>query len=152
MTTYINRELIYNSELGSFFLAKNPTYAINAKIPIVVIDIEANKAILFNSKRSCVKFLSYLLKRNIQLGTLARYNWIDSGEVIENKFVLLSKPKFISLIPEVVDFNEGSINLTKYNVNLINNKGIVQSPTEKSWWSLIIMTTNYIFLSLINNF
>lgn len=128
MTTYINRELIYNSELGSFFLAKNPTYAINAKIPIVVIDIEANKAILFNSKRSCVKFLSDLLKRNIQLGTLARYNWIDSGEVIENKFVLLSKPKFISLIPEVVDFNEGSINLTKYNVNLINNKGIVQSP------------------------
>ena len=27
--TYINKELKYSSELGDFFLAKNPNYAIN---------------------------------------------------------------------------------------------------------------------------
>jgi len=40
MATYINKELKYSSELGEFFLAKNPHYAINAKSPIIVVDIE----------------------------------------------------------------------------------------------------------------
>jgi len=37
LATYINKELKYSSELGEFFLAKNPNYAINAKSPLIVV-------------------------------------------------------------------------------------------------------------------
>ena len=48
MATYINKKLIYSSELGEFFLAKNPNYAINAKSPLIVVEIETNIATFFN--------------------------------------------------------------------------------------------------------
>jgi hypothetical protein len=122
MATYINKELKYSSELGEFFLAKNPHYAINAKSPIIVVDIETNIATFLSSKRECARFLSDSFNKNIQLGTLSRNNWIDSGELIKGKFVLLSKPHFISLMPKSFDLNEKTIDLTKYNVNVINHK------------------------------
>ena len=115
MATYINKEAIYKSELGEFFLAKNPDYAINAKIPIILVNVKTNTAIFCRSKRSCAQSLSELLDQNIQLGTLAKNNWIDSGKIIQDKFVLFSKPYFINLIPKAVDFYKGSIDLTKYN-------------------------------------
>jgi hypothetical protein len=122
MATYINKELKYSSELGEFFLAKNPNYAINAKSPLIVVNIETNIAIFFSSKRECARFLSDSFNQNIQLGTLSRNNWIDSGEVIKEKFVLLSKPHFISLMPKSFNLNEKTIDLTQYNVNVINHK------------------------------
>ncbi len=122
MATYINKELKYSSELGEFFLAKIPNSAINAKSPLIVVDIETNIATFFNSKRECARFLSNSFNKNIQLGTLSRNNWIDSGEVIKQKFVLLSKPHFISLMPKSFDLNEKTIDLTQYNVNVINHK------------------------------
>ena len=79
MATYINKEAIYKSELGEFFLAKNPDYAINAKMATIVIDVILNTATYFNSKRECTRYLSKLLNKNLQLSTLARNNWIDSG-------------------------------------------------------------------------
>ena len=115
MSTYVNKEVKYNSELGEFFLAKNPDYAINAKIPIIVVNIKTNTAIFCISKRNCARLLSELLERNIQLGTLSQNNWLDSVEIIQNKLVLFSKSRFINLIPEAADFNEGSIDLKKYN-------------------------------------
>lgn len=115
MSTYINKEVKYKSELGEFFLAKNPDYANNAKIPIIVVNVKTNTAIFCNSKRNCAQLLSNLLEKNIQLATFSKNNWIDSGEIIQNNFVLFSKPHFITLIPEAVDFNEGSIDLNKYN-------------------------------------
>ena len=115
MATYINKEAIYKSELGEFFLAKNPDYAINAKIPIILVNVKTNTAIFCRSKRSCAQSLSELLDQNIQLGTISKNNWIDGGKIIQDKFVLFSKPQFIKLIPEAVDFNEGSIDLKKYN-------------------------------------
>ena len=121
MATYINKEAIYKSELGEFFLAKNPDYAINAKIPIILVNVKTNTAIFCNSKRSCAQLLSDLLDQNIQLGTLSKNNWIDSGEIIQDKFVLFSKPNFINLIPEAVDFHKGSIDLTKYNFKFDTN-------------------------------
>jgi hypothetical protein len=119
--TYINKEVIYKSELGEFFLAKNPDFAINAKISIIVVNVKTNTAIFCNSKRNCAQLLSDLLEQNIQLGTLSKNNWIDSGEIIQDKFVLFSKPHFINLISEAVDFNEGSIDLKKYNFKFDTN-------------------------------
>jgi len=50
MATYINKKLIYSSELGEFFLGRcaPPNYAINAKSPLIVVDIETNIATFFN--------------------------------------------------------------------------------------------------------
>lgn len=74
MSTYINKELIYESELGNFYLAKNPNYAINAKFPLILVNIDSNTATLFDSKRECARFLSNFLNQNIQLGTFSRKN------------------------------------------------------------------------------
>lgn len=117
MSTYINKELIYYSELGEFYLAKNPEYAINAKQPTILINIEANNATFFSSKRDCARSLSNILNRKIQLDTFAKNDWIDSGEIIQNKIILLSKNYFDSLIPDQNEFNEGTIDLSKYNLN-----------------------------------
>jgi len=77
---------------------------------------------VFYSKRECARFLSVSFNKNIQLGTLSRNNWIDSVEVIKGKFVLLSKPQFLSLMPKSFDLIYKTIDLTKYNVNVINHK------------------------------
>jgi len=74
MATYINKELKYSSELGEFFLAKNPNYAINAKSPLILVDIETNIATFFSSKRECARFLSNFFNTDIQIGTLSRNN------------------------------------------------------------------------------
>jgi len=57
---------------------------------------------------------------NIQLATLSRYNWIDSGKVINNRVVLVTRSHFNSLIKEEKKFTEGPIDIKKYNVNFIN--------------------------------
>lgn len=122
MATFINKNLKYSSELGEFFLVKNPNYAINAKTPLFVVNIETNIATFFSSKREWARFLSSSLNQNIQLGTLSRNNWIDIGEKIKNKYILLSKPYIISLLPKSLDLNEKIIDLTQYNVDILNHK------------------------------
>jgi hypothetical protein len=122
MATYINKESIYFTELGEFYLAKNPNYSINAKIPIIVIDINLNIALFYNSKRDCARALSEILKTNIQLLTFSKYDWIDSGKIIQNKLNLVTKPQILSLIPTAVKFNSGKLKLTPYKFNFINHK------------------------------
>jgi hypothetical protein len=77
MATYINKECIYSSELGDYYLAKNPNYAINTKSSIIIININTYHAIICDSKRECTRILSELTYKNIQLGTLSRNNWLD---------------------------------------------------------------------------
>lgn len=62
-----------------------------------------------------------MLNQNIQISTLDRYNWIDSGIKFENKFIILNKSKFVSIIPEFEDFNGGSIDIKKYDTSLLFN-------------------------------
>lgn len=122
MATYINKELSYSSELGNFYLAKNPSYSVNAKSPIIIINLETKLATFSNSKRECTRLLSQLLNINIQLSTLVRNNWIDSGNIIHEKIMLVTKIKFISIVPEAVDFNSGSIGLKSEKINLLKYK------------------------------
>jgi len=119
MSTYINKDLTYSSELGKFYLAKNPNYAINANIPIVAIDIVLNLATFYTGKRECARVLSNILGSKIQLGTLSSKDWIDCGIVIHNKFILVSKLNFIKFIPVLdggVELHNGSLDLTPYTL------------------------------------
>nr|YP_010555479.1 GIY-YIG endonuclease [Ramaria rubella]UYR22227.1 GIY-YIG endonuclease [Ramaria rubella] len=122
MATYINKNLIYSSELGEFYLAKNPSYSINAKSPVILIDIETDLATFCSSKRECARLLSDRLHMNIQLGTISRNNWIDSGQIIHDKCILITKPHLVSIIPEAVDFNHGNLELKPYNYKFIGKK------------------------------
>ena len=128
MTTYINKESVYSSELGEFYLAKNPSYAINAKSPVILIEIESNLAHFCSSKRECSRILSKKLNMQIQLGTISRNNWIDSGQVIHDKFILITKFHLISRIPDLIDFNNGFLDLKPYGHNFIGYKYIPTTP------------------------
>jgi len=66
MVRYINKELTYSSELGNFYLAKNPSYSVNAKYPIIIINLKSNSATFSSSKRECTRLFSQLLNLNIQ--------------------------------------------------------------------------------------
>jgi len=114
MSTYINKDLTYSSELGKFYLAKNPNYAINANIPIVAIDIVLNLATFYTGKRECARVLSNILGSKIQLGTLSSKDWIDCGIVIHNKFILVSKLNFIKLIPVLLPQGPSSFALQRW--------------------------------------
>ena len=127
MATYINKELIYFSELGKFFLAKNPHYSINAKIPIIVIDIKLDTATYYNGKRECARALSKIFNSKIQIGTFSRNDWIDSGKLIYDKLILVTKPQFLNLIPSATYFNNGTINIKAYKVNFIDHKYTLNS-------------------------
>jgi hypothetical protein len=102
MATYINKDSIYFSELGNYYLAKNPNYAINAKSSLVIINLYNYEGTICESKRDCAKILSNKLDKNIQLDTISRNNWLDSGIIIKNneqaKYILLSKSLLINLI------------------------------------------------------
>jgi hypothetical protein len=105
MATYINKDSIYFSELGEFYLAKNPNYAINAKSPIIIINLYNYEGVLCKSKRECSLILSDKLDKNIQLGTISRNNWLDSGIIInkneQEKYILLSKSLLFNIINKV---------------------------------------------------
>jgi hypothetical protein len=73
LSTYINKDLVYSSELGKFYLAKNPNYAINAKQPLILIDLHSKIATYSTSKRECARYLTELLNINIQTSTMDRY-------------------------------------------------------------------------------
>lgn len=123
MSTYINKEMLYSSELGKFYLAKNPDYAVNAKMATIVIDVILNTATYFNSKRECARYLSKLLNKNIQLSTLASNKWIDSGKLVEDRVILVSSQHFYSLIPDArsdSQLKEGTVSIIKYNINFID--------------------------------
>jgi hypothetical protein len=137
MATYINKESIYYSELGNYYLAKNPNYAINVKSSIVIINLDNYKGTICNSKRECAKILSQKLDNNIQLGTISRKNWLDSGIIIKNndqeRYLLLSKSLLITLISES-DSEFGlqiERNRTKAEIKEILNSNLVSNNATK---------------------
>lgn len=85
----------------------------------IVIDVILNTATYFNSKRECTRYLSKLLNKNIQLSTLTRNKWIDSGKLVEDCVILVSSQHFYSLIPDMSHFKEGTVSIKKYNINFI---------------------------------
>jgi hypothetical protein len=128
LATYINKDILYSSELGKFYLAKNPKYSINAKSSIIIINLKNYVGTICNSKRECARILSENLNKNIQLGTISRNNWLDIGVIIikneQEKFILLSKSFLISLI-SVPDSSLKDINSNRNDIS--NSISIAES-------------------------
>jgi hypothetical protein len=49
------------------------------------------------------------------VGTISRNNWIDSGQTIYDKFMLVTKPHLLTIIPEAIEFNHGTLDLNPYS-------------------------------------
>jgi hypothetical protein len=51
LSTYINKDSVYPSEIGNLYLAKTPYSAINAKTSIILINLKNSTGIICFSKR-----------------------------------------------------------------------------------------------------
>jgi len=67
-------------------------------------------------------FIFSIIKSKYSIRYLVKNNWIDSGNIVHDKIMWITKIKFISIVPEAVDLNSGSINLKSEKVNLLKHK------------------------------
>ena len=64
------------------------------------------------------------MERNVQIGTLKSNDMIDSGKILEGKFVIYTKDQLVNLIPVMTDVLSVSVkestilDLNKYPVKM----------------------------------